>query len=151
MGFDNGQAPVSFLVKRLDRISNHIFERIAKEAGLDEVTITHGRILGFLYNHRDKDIFQKDLEAEGCINRSSVTTVLKILEKKGYVERMSMESDARLKKVVLTPLGEEKHLECVAALQKMDQVLSDTISEEEERQLREILIKMTDRLREKGE
>lgn len=148
MGFDRNNPPISFLVRRVERISNHIFEEIAREEGLDEVTMTHGRILGFLYDHRGEDVFQKDLEAQGCINRSSVTSVIQTLEKKGYIERMSMESDARLKKVVLTEMGEQRHLACIKCLHKMDQVLSNTISSTEEEQLRQILIKMTEGLSE---
>lgn len=42
-------------------------------------------------------IFQKDLETEFCIGRSTVTNILNLMEKKGFVRRESVSYDARLK------------------------------------------------------
>ena len=62
------------------------------------------RILGFVeYNDQNgKDVYQKDIEAEFKIRRSSVSSVLDTMEKNGYIMRQSVASDARLKKLVLT-------------------------------------------------
>ena len=43
------------------------------------------------------------------VNRSTVTSIVKLMEKKGYIERENVPGDARLKKLILTPLGEEMH------------------------------------------
>ena len=50
-----------------------------KKFGLDEMTVMHGWIIGFLYNNRDRDIFQKDVETEFSIGRSTVTNILKLM------------------------------------------------------------------------
>ena len=55
------------------------------------------------------NIFQKDIEAEFKICRSTVTNILKLMEKKGYIKRESVPYDARLKKLVLTDTGRELH------------------------------------------
>ena len=62
------------------------------------------RILGFVENNdaQGKDVYQKDIEAEFKIRRSSVSSVLDTMEKNGYIMRQSVASDARLKKLVLT-------------------------------------------------
>lgn len=90
---------------------NHILQRkmlsSASNAGVDKVTLMHGWIIGYLYEHRDTDVFQKDLEAEFAISRSTVTNILQLMERKGYIERMSIKTDARLKKIILTPKGLE--------------------------------------------
>lgn len=77
---------------------------------MDEVTVMHGWILGFLYENQDRDIFQKDIESECSIARSTVTCIVKLMEKKGYIRRESVEQDARLKKLVLTENGRKVHL-----------------------------------------
>ncbi len=64
--------------------------------------LMQGRIIGFLARNRDRDIFQKDIEEEFCIARSTVTGLLKQMEKDGMVQRKSVDKDARLKKVTLT-------------------------------------------------
>ena len=81
----------------------------ARERGVDELTAMHGWILGYLCRNEDKDIFQKDIEAEFKICRSTVTNILKLMEKKGYIRRESVPYDARLKKLVLTDTGRELH------------------------------------------
>ena len=62
------------------------------------------RILGFVEQNDEqgKDVYQKDIEAEFKIRRSSVSSVLDTMEKNGYIMRQSVASDARLKKLVLT-------------------------------------------------
>lgn len=62
------------------------------------------RILRFVKINSDNgtDIYQKDIETEFKIRRSSVTSVLNTMEKNGFITRQSVESDARLKKIVLT-------------------------------------------------
>lgn len=80
-----------------------------QRAGVDELTAMHGWILGYLCRNEDKDIFQKDIEAEFKICRSTVTNILKLMEKKGYIRRESVPYDARLKKLVLTDTGRELH------------------------------------------
>ncbi len=76
---------------------NSIFE----QAGL---TGLQARILGFVkFNSENgRDVFQKDIEAEFKIRRSSVSSVLDNMEKNGFITRQSVENDARLKRIVLT-------------------------------------------------
>ena len=137
---------ITFLIKNLDRNIGHLYETIAKEDGLDEVTISNGRILGYLYHHKGQDVFQKDFEDVFCINRSSVATSLKLMEKKGYVERTSMDSDARRKKVKSTPLGEEKHRESMKCIRKLEETVNNTLSESELSEFKRLTIKILEGL-----
>ena len=90
------------------KVLNHAFGRRIREEssarGLDELTIMHGRILGYLKYNQDRDVFQKDIEEAFNITRSSVTGVVKLMEQKGYIRRESVAGDARLKKLCLTEL-----------------------------------------------
>ncbi len=70
---------------------------------IDDVTGTNGWIIGFLADRRDRDIFQRDIEREFGITRSTASKVLILMEKKGLIERVGVPHDARLKKIVLTP------------------------------------------------
>lgn len=123
--------PIGYEVKTLN---NMIFrDMIASSArkGMDELTMMHGWILGYLYHNQEKDIFQKDLENEFCISKSTVTNIIKLMEKKGYITRESVSSDARLKKLSLTDTGLMMHQMQVEILDEQEQRLKEMISEEE--------------------
>ena len=84
-------------IHRLDRkLSRNLTMRV-KEAGLDEVTMMHGWIIRYLYHNREKDVYQKDIEKMFSVRRSTVTNLIQLMEKKGYVRRESVAADARLK------------------------------------------------------
>lgn len=118
-------------VHRMDRSISKLLEMRVKAEGLDEVALMHGWILRYLYEHQDSEIYQKDIEKYFGICRSAVTNMIQALEKKGQVCRASVESDARLKKVMLTEEGRASHEKLGKIFQKMDSDLEDGISEEE--------------------
>ena len=67
-------------------------------------------ILAYLCkNHGKRDIFQRDIEQKFCIRRSTATDLLANIERKGFIIRESVESDARLKKIVVTDKTLEMH------------------------------------------
>ena len=78
-----------------------------------------------------KEIFQRDIEAEFYIARSTVTCLVKQMEQKGYIARVAVERDCRLKRLCLLEKGEKLH-ECF--LQNIDNVekkVREGIDEEE--------------------
>lgn len=101
---------ISNLVKR--KIDN----MFSKKFG-DGFTGIHCWIINFIYINRDREIFQKDVEEEFCIRRSTATSILQLMEKNGLIVRKSVNYDARLKKLELTEkaiefkgmIGEEIH------------------------------------------
>lgn len=83
------------------KLSRNLSAHVRK-SGVDEVTMMHGWIIRYLYENREQDIFQKDIEQRFAVGRSTVTNLLQLMEKKGFVRRESVKQDARLKKVILT-------------------------------------------------
>ncbi len=114
-------------------LSNLIKRRIDNSAVFsEEVTGMHGWIIGFLYHNRDKrDIFQRDIEAEFSIRRSTVTGILQLMEKNNLIRREPVEYDARLKKLVLTPRAIEIHEAIHKELDNLEQQLSKDLTKEE--------------------
>lgn len=96
--------------KEIDILSNKFKRVINHKISKYDVTGIQGKIIGFIrFESEKRDVFQKDIEEEFDIRRSSVTSVITLLEKKGYVKRVSVLKDARLKKLVLTEKGLELH------------------------------------------
>ncbi len=65
---------------------------------MDEVTMMHGWIIRYLYENREQDIFQKDIEQRFAVGRSTVTNLLQLMEKKGFVRRESVKTGCQVKK-----------------------------------------------------
>ena len=117
------------------KVLNHAFIRkfveLAREMGVDELSIMHGRIMGYLYAHSKEDVYQRDLERAFNITRSSVTGVVQLMEKKGYITRRSVAGDARLKKLSLTDLGRQTCERSMDAIDQAETLAIRGLSQEE--------------------
>ena len=122
---------IAHQIHKLDRSISKLLEKRVKAAGIDEVTLMHGWILRYLYEHEEKETYQKDIEKYFGICRSAVTNIIQALEKKGQVYRTSVESDARLKKVTLTEEGRVSHEKLGEIFMDLDDNLIKGISHEE--------------------
>lgn len=118
-------------IKCLNHAVSRLFMDCTRSVGCDEITVINGRILGLIYFGRDRDIFQKDVEETFHITRSSVTSVVKLMEKKGYIKREPVDYDARLKKLSLTPLGVEAHERSMEAMAKTEMILGNGLDDGE--------------------
>ena len=96
---------VGYHLRRLDNLLMRNTMAQARSMNLDEVTVMHGWILAYIYENQERDIYQKDIETQFGINRSTVTNIVKLMEKKELIRRESVPKDARLKKLVLTEKG----------------------------------------------
>lgn len=131
--------------KEIGRLS-HKFHRTLHACHADSfpegITGTNIRIIRFLAEHSDRDIFQKDLEDEFSVRRSTVSKVLALMDDKGLILRQTVASDARLKKLVLTERGWEIfRITTDAAIATEDQLVAG-ISEEEQELLLNLLQRM---------
>lgn len=96
------QRKIGIDIHRLDNRIRRCVQRTASQHEMEAVSGTNGRIIRFLSEHADRDVYQKDLEGEFGITRSTASRVLRLMEHKGLLERQSVPHDARLKKLVLT-------------------------------------------------
>lgn len=82
-----------------------------------------GWVILYLAENEGKDIFQKDLEKQFGISRSTTSKMLARMEHEGLVGREKVASDDRLKKLVLTPKSKELALKAsedrLAAVKKL--------------------------------
>ena len=58
--------------------------------------------IDYLYNNRNRDIFQKDIEREFSITRSTASKIIRLMEQKDLIEGRKIPEDARLKKLERT-------------------------------------------------
>ena len=130
---------------QIRRVDNLIFRKInqfARENGVEQATPMHGWIIGYLYRHRDAAVFQRDIEREFSITRSTVTNILQLMERKGYIERQSVPQDARLKRLVLTEKGACIREKTMQALHQTDEFVESLLTPEENAELLRLLNKL---------
>ncbi|MCM1543775.1 MAG: MarR family transcriptional regulator [Ruminococcus sp.] len=114
----------------LHRTSKLIKRRLDGEKPINMPTAAHGRIIGFIANE-NRDVFQRDIEKELNIRRSTATNILKLMEKNGLLTRESVSSDARLKKLVLTEKAQELHEAVLENFKTLEEKLRRGISQQE--------------------
>ncbi len=102
---------------------------VVKES--QELTGMHGFVIGYLYNHQDEEVYQKDLEKRFEIRRSTATQILSLMEKNGLILRQPVPRDARLKRLVLTEKAIEMHKEVVKEIEAIDSLLIAGVTEKE--------------------
>ena len=150
---DHGDPPwegPQVIPAQIRRVDNLIFRRInqfARTNGVEQATPMHGWIIEYLYRHRDTPVFQRDIEREFSITRSTVTNILQLMERKGYIERRSVPQDARLKKLVLTEEGVRFHENTILSFKQTDDYVAGLLTEEENAELMRLLNKLRDALK----
>lgn len=133
---------------RIYFLTKLIQEKIQDDTKDDEFTGTQGRVLHYLLGQKDDcDIFQKDIEFEFHIKRSTATELLQSLEKKDYIKRVPASYDARLKKIVLLPKAKALQPNVDKVLENVDDILKQDIASEELELLDELLEKMISNMR----
>ena len=95
----------------------------------EHITGMQGRIMGYLYHHREDEIFQRDIENEFLIRRSTVTGILQLIEKNDLIYRQSVAKDARLKQLKLTPKAIAANQRIEEKIDRMEAKLVRGISE----------------------
>jgi len=85
----NPEKPVQresgFLIAKIHQITNRIFNKMLSDYGLDELNSGQGRILFALWQRDNIPI--RELSVKTQLTKSTLTTMLDRLEKKGFLSR----------------------------------------------------------------
>lgn len=108
----------------------------------EKITGMQGFVIGFLSRNKDKDMFQRDIEKEFSIRRSTATSILQLMEKNGLITRVPFEKDARLKKIVLTEKSLRRHKIFTEEIDSLEQKLYSGLTEEEKAEFFRIIEKI---------
>lgn len=119
------------LVKEIHMVSNKICRKL--DCITSQYTFTRAQyaVFHYLITNKHRDVFQKDIEEEFGIRRSSVSAILSHMEEKGYINRSSVSHDARLKKITATSKGEKCLEESIRLITDFEKKLVSDIPKEE--------------------
>ena len=130
---------------------NCIWHRVIENSMADlGLTSIQSRMLGYLYFQlqNGKQVFQKELEEEFRIRKSSVTSVIQMLEKKGLVRRAGVTGDARRKELMLTEQGIAVQETVMERLDALEGLVNEALSPKEKQIWLSCIRKIETRLKE---
>lgn len=122
---DNRENAAGFLVRELGNALRKTRERDDNAGDIPKLTMMQRWIMGYLAHNTDHDVYQRELESELNIGKSTLSEVLHLMEKNDLVKRVADEKDGRCKKIVMTDKARQ-----------IDSIISKNIVETE-RKLRE--------------
>ncbi|MDR1959688.1 MAG: MarR family transcriptional regulator [Planctomycetaceae bacterium] len=108
--------------KLVNQFSRYFVEIKSKIKDFEQITGIQGCVIGFVFEQSENgNVYQKDIEKELGIRRSSATTLLQRMEKNGLIRREPLPTDARWKKIVLTPKAKEFSAEVHSGMELVEQ------------------------------
>ncbi|MGN0152957.1 MAG: MarR family winged helix-turn-helix transcriptional regulator [Lachnospiraceae bacterium] len=139
---------VGYQLKALDHMFRRDMEASIRKNGFEGMSAINAWIIDYLARNEDKAIYQKDIERNFKIGKSSMAGTLKMMEEKEFIVRMSVKGDARLKRVCLTDKGRECARKMEQGRDNMEQKVCKGLTEEELTLFFRVIKKMQDNLAE---
>jgi len=94
-------------------------------------TPTQIQIVKYIIKNNHKEIYQKDLEKNLNITKATLSGVLNTMEKNGILKRITNESDARSKKIVLKEDFKNVFIKNKKKLSETEKILIKNINNDE--------------------
>ena len=117
--------------RQLKIASTQLTKQFDKFAIQYDLTSMQMSVIDFLTLFKDQEMFQKDIEHEFNIRRSTASTLLKRMEDKGLVRRVESNKDARQKQVILTDLAVQYEDDIQKFMLDTQQKIHSFLSDEE--------------------
>lgn len=117
-------------IRMVDNLLRRQCEKELKQFLGKDVTVIHLWILNYIVDSEPGIVFQKDVEKEFEIAKSTATSTLKLMEKKGLITRETDPADERFKKLCITDKGRQITKEFYERAKQADRQLIKGIDEE---------------------
>lgn len=135
----------------LSRNINNYFLNSGNRKKIDKMTGSGSWIISYIAENFDRDVFQRDLEREFDITRSTASKNVDLLVENGFIERVPVDYDARLKKLVLTDKAKEVFKIMRNDRASLEEQMLAGFSDEEKLQLRAFLKRLASNIEVKEE
>ncbi|AKN31931.1 MarR family transcriptional regulator [Clostridium carboxidivorans P7] len=133
------QTPYSQLIRSIAIKMKLSSDEKVKKLGLNS---QQGRMIGYIYEHQDSGIIQKDLARVFQRTEASITSMLQGLEKKGYIERRIPKENERLKYIYVLPKGAELIEDFNKSVVEEEENIIASLTEQEKETLLALLLKV---------
>jgi len=133
------------------RYINHLLSRRSTENNFltpnKSITRANAFIIKYLISNSHKNIYQKDIETNFGITKSTASTVLKFMEAKDLIKRESVLNDARYKKILPTQKAYEINDKIEKTLYEDEKLLLNCFSKKEQETFKNLLKKLKENIK----
>ncbi|MNP30122.1 transcriptional regulator SlyA [compost metagenome] len=105
-----------------------------------------GRIIGYIHEHQEQGLIQKDLAEIFDRRNATITSMLKGLEKNGYIERKIPVDNERQKNIYVLPKGEKLVEDFDRMFGQVEEEIVQSLTDEEKQTLMRLLVKINQHL-----
>ena len=130
----------------LSRNINNYFINYGNNKKVDKMTGSGAWIIAYIAENGYRDVFQRDLEKEFDITRSTASKNVDLLVENGFIVRTPVDYDARIKKLVLTEKAKEVFKIMRSDRATLEEQMLRGFSDEEKKQLRGFLKRLASNL-----
>lgn len=130
------------LISRIRELSGNVIVSELEKAGVAGIVPSHGDIIVTLIKHRE--LTMTEIAERIKRDRSTVTTLVKKLNKLGFTDTKKNELDQRSSLVFLTPKGRELENGFKEISEKLYSIQYEGVTDEEREVFRRVLVKMHD-------
>ena len=128
-------------------LSRQIKREIDEAVSKYNVTSVQCAVIGFIFEKsKNTNVFAKDIESTFNMRRATVAEILALMEKNNLIERIAIQEDARLKKIVLTQKSLEIKNNVSKKIIEVEKRIKRGLSKEEIEEFSRIIIKMSKNL-----
>lgn len=127
------QNNIGFQLRLVTNLVKKQIEQYMRQQNYEKLTRMQGFIIGYLYRNQNREVFQRDIEAEFSVQRSTVTGMLQVMEKDGLITRSPVAGDKRLKKLQLTQKAVLRHEYFERGVERLENQMQNGLSPEKQR------------------
>ncbi|MBY9078792.1 MarR family transcriptional regulator [Paenibacillus sp. HN-1] len=131
--------PYSYLIRSIGMKIRNMSNIRLSELGLNA---QQGQMMGYIFEHQDKGVIQKDLAEHFGRKGATITSMLQGLEKKGYIKRVIPKDNERQKKIYLLKKGTDLVEEFNEIFMEVEKSITQGLTEAESETFMKLLIKV---------
>ena len=135
------------IIFEIKLLQNSIMRMIGKDMKnqiYSPPSLIQAEIIQYLFQNQQKEMYQTELETVFELRRSTISGILKTMEKKNLIKRIDSKKDARTKQIILTQETLKIHVEILEYLKHLEQKLLSNIEEQD----LAIFLKVVEQMRE---
>lgn len=122
---------IGHTIKTLSHLLHRSMTKLLKLEEESSGSVVQSHLLGYFAHHQKNRMLQSDLQQHLGIRRSTMTNILKGMERDGLIVREESEEDKRQKWVVLTEPANQKCAEHFHLVQEFELAMRQGLSEEQ--------------------
>lgn len=135
----DSQTPYSDLIGSVGMKIRNMANIRLSELGLNT---QQGQIMGYIFEHQEKGVIQKDLAEHFDRKGATITSMLQGLEKKGYIRRVIPKDNERQKKIYLLEKGADLVEEFNEIFMEVEKGITQGLTANESETFLKLLVKV---------